>query len=441
MLAFGCSEGAGTADEGGADDGSSDDDSSDDSADDGDDAAEDDSVEDDSAEDDSAEDDAAEDDTSGGDPGEETVLEWLDPTKAARAALGADPDPPQVRLDEEATFEVDESEGNPAPSLRIEAPFSDYDQFVEIEYRLPGEDFTGKTLELPVMVQGGGGDEDCPSGMQFYVKAGEGYVWAEAGWTNTPSPGIWTTMTLDLDAPQIDPNVDPSEYDPSDIRVVGMRFNTGDCGGAPDGKAKPLPATYFIDTIRLRGNDPYDKMDWVDPTDADRAALGDEPTPPQVRLNDDATFEVDDTAGNPPPSLRIDAPFSDYDQFVEIEYNLPGEDLTGKVLELPLLIEGGGGDPECPSGIQFYVKTGEAYVWAEAGWTNAPSSGIWTTMVLDLNDPEIDPNVDASEYDPSDVRVVGLRFNTGDCGGAPDGKEKPLPASYFIDTITARDGS
>lgn len=157
-----------------------------------------------------------------------------------------------------ATLTWDATLGDPAPgSLRVTAPFSDYNQYVDaVRLYDPNTllDWTGKhTLWVRVRLDGGTGFNpvDQPGGAQVHVNSfirGVGGLPDQDNYfsnydTVWPGSATWVDYSLDLTG-----LAGKSGWDPAHISSFGVQLNTG-AGRA--GAAKPTPATFHIDSFWL----------------------------------------------------------------------------------------------------------------------------------------------------------------------------------------------
>jgi hypothetical protein len=269
LAVVGCSEGTETEGDTanqGDDDSAGDDDApaaDDDATDDDAPAADDDAADDDAADDDAADDDtpAADDDTA-----EPTVETIIDVTTAPRDV--ASYETTKEYLTETAVIENTDDEGDPPPALRIELPYTNYNQFVEFQYLGdqvlgPGMywDLTDKVLSIRLKVEADGvGDPMCPGGIRMFVKTGEAYDYFGAPWLSTPAVGS-DFITYDFDLTLADPGegvtTDPAEA-AADVRAIGFGFESADCGGmfppgdpAPE-EGAPTTAVFYLEDITAR---------------------------------------------------------------------------------------------------------------------------------------------------------------------------------------------
>jgi hypothetical protein len=143
------------------------------------------------------------------------------------------------------------------------------------------------------------------------------------------------------------------------------------------------------------------------------------------------TTEGDPTAG----SLKVDAPFSDYNQYVDIQRNLGPTMLrnwTGAKLHVRVKVASGGNPSAMnPMGIQPYVNTGASYNGYCSKYTNLVAGNGWNDYVLDLS------TCAAASSDPSMVVAFGVSIQAGN-GMDGDGgvnSMKPTAAVIYIDTF------
>jgi hypothetical protein len=121
-------------------------------------------------------------------------------------------------------------------------------------------------------------------------------------------------------------------------------------------------------------------------------------------------------------------------------------DLTDKVLTFRLKVEADGvGDPMCPGGIRFFVKTGEGYNYAGNDWISAPAvSDEFLVFDFDLATADPGDGLTIDDIDASDVRAIGFGFESADCammfppGDPPPEEGAPTTAIYYMEDITAR---
>lgn len=163
--------------------------------------------------------------------------------------------------------------------------------------------------------------------------------------------------------------------------------------------------------------------------------------PEQLSLNAEVSLKVSSAEGDPPPALRIRIPFTDYNQYVELEWALAAPiDLVERRITLPLWVDKSGyEDIACPGGIRFYVRTGAMLDYAQNAWINTPLASS-LPLALEFDTQAIE--VGSDTFDPSDVRVIGLAFETADCEGRfppgeqpGEGASAPSTAVFFIDDV------
>lgn len=256
-LLWGCSEGtevgdnemsaSGEPEPAADDDGASDDDAA--------------TTDDDSATDDATDDDSAADDDATEPGGPETLV---DVTTAMRDM--ADYETTKEYLTDTAVLEVSEDEGDPAPSLRIELPFTNYNQFIEFQYladQVNGGvywDLEGKILSFKLKVEAAGyTNPECPGGIRVFIKAGESYAYAGRSWLSTPAASPeWRTYDFDLALAELGDGVTSEDLVLSDVRSIGFGFESADCGGMfapgdpPPETDPPTTAIFYLDDITVR---------------------------------------------------------------------------------------------------------------------------------------------------------------------------------------------
>src|SRR5262249_11344247 len=126
-----------------------------------------------------------------------------------------------------------------------------------------------------------------------------------------------------------------------------------------------------------------------------------------------ATIAPDATDGRPTPgSLKVTAPFSDYNQFVDIQ---PGFGATALKDWQPFKSHVRRQDKTTTHptanrlGVQVYVNTGASYNGYCQTYTNVKSNGNWDDYVLDLSQS----SCTTAPQDPTMVIAAGVSFQTG----------------------------
>jgi hypothetical protein len=135
-----------------------------------------------------------------------------------------------------ATLDIDRQDGNPLPgSLKVVAPFTDYNQIVDVTLPLNGafQNWSGKTLHAKVRLTSGAFN----GGAIIYVQTTLNYTFYMSLWTALPL-GRWQSLTFDLSG------ISTADQ----VIAFGIQIGTG---AAPDGGAAyDLAApTFNIDTI------------------------------------------------------------------------------------------------------------------------------------------------------------------------------------------------
>lgn len=133
----------------------------------------------------------------------------------------------------------------------------------------------------------------------------------------------------------------------------------------------------------------------------------------------------DGGAGNPENgSLKVTVPFNGVDQKLDVSIALDATNLTGKTITAKVKLDSGlSTSPDNPGGAKLYVKTGDAYVYADGGWTNL--DGNWASLSLNVSSPG---GFVAGTHTPSDVREIGIEIATGSQGSYSS-------ATVHIDTV------
>jgi hypothetical protein len=140
--------------------------------------------------------------------------------------------------------------------------------------------------------------------------------------------------------------------------------------------------------------------------------------------------EGDPTVG----SLKIDAPFSDYNQYVDAQKGFGATALknwAGQKLHVRVKVASGGNPSSMnPMGVQPYINTGSAYNYC-GGYTNLVAGNGWNDYVLDLS-------TCASPADATMVIAFGVSITAGNGQLSNDGgtnSMKPTAAVIYIDSF------
>lgn len=144
--------------------------------------------------------------------------------------------------------------------------------------------------------------------------------------------------------------------------------------------------------------------------------------------------------------LKLEIPFTDWNQLADIQINLMGEllgqpvpaDWSGKILHADIMLESGGSpNASYPSGSYPFVKTGPDYVWAKGSDTNlGPTTfGLWQKLSFAIDTPNQVDTSDGKMHDEAAVVAVGLQVFSGGGSGEP----KPTSATIYVDRFTLED--
>jgi hypothetical protein len=154
-----------------------------------------------------------------------------------------------------------------------------------------------------------------------------------------------------------------------------------------------------------------------------------------------ATLSFSATEGDPTVgSLRVDAPYNDYNQFVQVQKDFPTtalKDWTGLRLHVRVKIASGlNQSASNPAGIQPFVNSyaagvdgGTATYNFSGKYTSAVAGNGWKDYTFDL--------VASGSFDPSKIVSVGVQIQTGDGLMADAGVNavKPIAAIVYIDSV------
>jgi hypothetical protein len=101
------------------------------------------------------------------------------------------------------------------------APFDAANQKIEVQTSLTTRNMRGRTLRARVRLGSGlSSDQNYPGGIKLFAKAGASYGYASGAWTYLRQGEGWVEVTLDCDNPVLIPN----EFDPSQVRQVGVEL-------------------------------------------------------------------------------------------------------------------------------------------------------------------------------------------------------------------------
>ena len=132
------------------------------------------------------------------------------------------------------------------------------------------------------------------------------------------------------------------------------------------------------------------------------------------------TLSLNTTDGQPNPgSLEAAIPYSAAGQYVGLGVAPPMPiNLSGKILRAQVKIVSGFEAAQdlmtSPAGAHLYVRSGSGYRYASGVFQNLTTIGNWVPITFDLASPGyIDMlTPDAGPFDPSDIREIGLQFDT-----------------------------
>jgi hypothetical protein len=155
-----------------------------------------------------------------------------------------------------ATLAWSSTEGAPgAGSLKIEAPFTDYNQFVDVvRFFSTQQDWRGLRLHVRVKIASGlDQSASSPPAVQVYansynaVDGGAPDYHYKGNWSTVTSPTAWTDYVLDL-SPE-------GAFDPSRIDSFGVSIQsgTGELGPGMTNPLKPRAAVIYVDSFWLEG--------------------------------------------------------------------------------------------------------------------------------------------------------------------------------------------
>lgn len=151
-----------------------------------------------------------------------------------------------------------------------------------------------------------------------------------------------------------------------------------------------------------------------------------------VTMPDATKLSWDPTEGSPEAgSAKIMAPFSDWNQWVEIQAitQMPPLMWPGKKLHVRLKVGSGlGQDPYSLSGAQALVDTTTAYVQG-ATFKSIQQNNQWQEFIVDLSSPAI---TSITGFDATKVITYGIHIASGNGNAAM----KPIPAVLYVDSFS-----
>ncbi len=155
--------------------------------------------------------------------------------------------------------------------------------------------------------------------------------------------------------------------------------------------------------------------------------------PEELAAESSLAFNADDgNPSDPPGCAELTIPYSGPDQKVIFQLDLAEEplDLTGKTLSAKInLVSGMTDDETVPGGAKVYIKTGDAYVYADGGWVNLTAGEGWITVDLEVNNPSFVDTANG-DMDPTDVRSIGVEIDTNSTEA-----ESYSAATVFVDSF------
>ena len=148
---------------------------------------------------------------------------------------------------EDLEIDWNEAAGNPGGALQADIPYSAASQWIGYGVSLSTPiDLSGLVVFADVMILAGVADPEdlmnAPAGAKLYAKSGDAYVYAAGQYNNIDTIGDWRTIQFDLAFPDY---VDEANgvFDPSDIRELGIQFDTNGETTTPE------PGTWLVDNV------------------------------------------------------------------------------------------------------------------------------------------------------------------------------------------------
>ena len=149
--------------------------------------------------------------------------------------------------------EGDTNPGGDQGSMKIQVPFTAYNQQTLIQWIFPGTpmDLSTKTLFARVRFDSGGNPNVAsnPNGFRLVVKTGTGYVYGPSQYFNLTQNGQTLFMDYDFSLMSTPMGANPG-WDATQAVAIEIEFDTG---GGPaagvDAGGGPMTATFHVDTI------------------------------------------------------------------------------------------------------------------------------------------------------------------------------------------------
>ncbi|HVR18984.1 MAG TPA: hypothetical protein VMS65_04795 [Polyangiaceae bacterium] len=142
---------------------------------------------------------------------------------------------------------------------------------------------------------------------------------------------------------------------------------------------------------------------------------------------EDITYQHTTEDGNPDPgAFEATIPYTTASQWVSFGINFATVDMTNRAISARIKIASGlgvGTDEAPAGGTKVYAKSGMGYCYANGDYTSlgdtAHPGGEWYTIQFNLSRPPgyQDP---ACTFDPSDIRELGIQFDSGSANTAPE---------------------
>lgn len=200
-------------------------------------------------------------------------------------------------------------------------------------------------------------------------------------------------------------------------------------GGGSGPAAEPLVAYDFAEDIEDWAFVYADPATLIAPPPPDGDAGVAPPAPEGVAT------AAHDPVGDPTAnagSVRLELPFSGPSQKISFEVTIAMDDvgvnLAGRRISARIsVLSGYSADPMNPPGLKLYAKTGPTSVYADSGYINILPGSDWQTFTWGnvSSAAYVDP---AGTHTPSDVRQIGIEFDTGGAGAYS-------AATVLLDTV------
>ena len=138
----------------------------------------------------------------------------------------------------------------------------------------------------------------------------------------------------------------------------------------------------------------------------------------------DIHWEHNADDGNPDPgAFQATIPYDQPSQWVSFGVNFNAVDMTSRVISARVkIVSGFDGDlATAQAGMKVYAKSGTGYCYANGAYFNLAAVDQWTTIEFDTTqDPGYEDPMCAVPFDPSDIREIGVQFDSNPAAMSPE---------------------